>query len=192
MMKINPPELLLPEQYLHWLCSLVELNNHNGATYFALAGILHRKAFYWTVANDDNRGSDGSNLRMRFLEEAGLSPTAYPDLNLGVCTVLEMLIALCDRCETTMMYNPNKGERISRWFWTIMENLGLDRYSDLEIDLAASDEINHKIEVALDRSYDKKGRGGFFPLKNSKKDQREVEIWYQMCAFISENQENFE
>ena len=39
----------------------------------------------------------------------------------------------------------------------------------------------------LAREYSDNGHGGLFPLKNPKKDQRKVEIWYQMTEYINEN-----
>jgi len=37
------------------------------------------------------------------------------------------------------------------------------------------------------RRYSKTGKGGLFPLKHPKKDQTEVEIWYQMQQYVMEN-----
>ena len=46
------------------------------------------------------------------------------------------------------------------------------------------DEILNKF---IDRTYRASGYGGLFPLRHSKEDQRKVEIWYQMAAYLIEN-----
>jgi hypothetical protein len=33
----------------------------------------------------------------------------------------------------------------------------------------------------------KSGLGGMFPLEDPREDQRAIEIWYQMMAYINEN-----
>jgi hypothetical protein len=42
----------------------------------------------------------------------------------------------------------------------------------------------HKLN---NRTYSKLGKGGLFPLRSSAYDQRKVELWYQMAAFMTEN-----
>jgi hypothetical protein len=37
------------------------------------------------------------------------------------------------------------------------------------------------------RLYTTSGYGGLFPLEEPKEDQRKVEIWYQMMAYLGEN-----
>ena len=67
-----------------------------------------------------------------------------------------------------------------------MENLGLD-----PVDMHNSGEYdnvrNHAIiKRFLERAYNRSGRGGLFPIKRVLKDQRRVEIWYQMMDYISQ------
>jgi hypothetical protein len=38
----------------------------------------------------------------------------------------------------------------------------------------------------VNREYDPDGRGGLFPLDGTHANQREVELWYQMQAYIIE------
>ena len=39
----------------------------------------------------------------------------------------------------------------------------------------------------VERRYKRSGEGGLFPLKNAAKDQRKVEIWYQLSSYLLEN-----
>ena len=36
------------------------------------------------------------------------------------------------------------------------------------------------------RTYDSNGYGGLFPLRNPREDQRKVELWYQLNAYLLE------
>jgi hypothetical protein len=47
--------------------------------------------------------------------------------------------------------------------------------------LSVVDEI---LERVIGRTYRPDGRGGFFPLRYAEKDQREVELWYQLNAYV--------
>ena len=44
-----------------------------------------------------------------------------------------------------------------------------------------------KLQIWMQRCFKSDGNGSIFPLKCAKKDQRGVEIWYQMQAYIAEN-----
>jgi hypothetical protein len=47
--------------------------------------------------------------------------------------------------------------------------------------------VNQILTNLVERTYQKNGKGGLFPLKQPAKDQRRVEIWYQMAAYLNEN-----
>jgi hypothetical protein len=44
------------------------------------------------------------------------------------------------------------------------------------------------MERCVWRTYEPNGVGGFFPLENPNEDQREVELWYQMSAYVDDIQ----
>jgi hypothetical protein len=46
--------------------------------------------------------------------------------------------------------------------------------------------IRERAERMVARGYDENGNGGLFPLKNPKEDQRKVEVWMQLNAYIIE------
>ena len=94
-----------------------------------------------------------------------------------------MLIALAQRLEFETALS--KWEKsTAQWFWVLINNLGLDTFTDENFDMEA---VQEKVQIFLDRKYEKNGEGGLFPLKNPKEDQRRIEIWYQMSAYLFEN-----
>jgi hypothetical protein len=123
------------------------------------------------VPNDDNRARDGLDLRRRFERETSIM---LPDL--GECTMLEFLVALSIRLNETV-YDYNDPDRVSDWFGELIDNLEVDRKS-----------IDEIFQCLNGRTYDYNGgNGGLFPLENPREDQREIEVWYQMMAYLREN-----
>lgn len=177
----------LSSAYFEWLCDQVCIDVVNLSHWF-LAKALHRKEFYWTVPNDDNRAFDGIALRDKFLEESYNVNYDIDELELieGPCTMFEMLIALANRCEY-MMAEPQIDDTV-KWFWELLRNVGLDDFSDDSfIDLGGYSAVYSILDRILERSYNSDGTGGLFPLKFPDKDQRKVEIWYQLSAYLIEN-----
>lgn len=171
--------------YFQWLCAVTKINS-SAKSYWILAKDLFKKEFYWTVPNDDNRAQDGKDLRNIFADNNGYSKQERDYLD-GPCSMLEMLIALSRRIEDTMA-DPDKGDQTVRWFWMLIKNMGLDKFTDEDYaDLCGPIIVEQILDEVLDRSYKRSGKGGLFPLKSTKKDQRKVEIWYQMCAYLLEN-----
>lgn len=171
--------------YFEWLCSKADRRVSNSMQddfSISLLRTLHDKEFYWTVPNDDNRCSDGEHLRTKFEEETGFDTYGYLD---KPCSMLEMLVALAIRFEDAM-YEPGTRDRTSVWFWEMCENAGLlDAYLEREdCDELTVDDILNRI---LERTYKRNGAGGLFPLRDTDKDQRNVELWYQMSAYLLEN-----
>lgn len=168
--------------YYIWLCDLVNANGpeHEGQ-YSLLLKTLHETEFVWSIANDDNRAIDGKELRERYADETGQELTERErDIP---CSVLEMLIALSFRCERDIMGEP--GEDLpDRWFWIMIKNLKLDICTDDCFDRIY---VDQQIDLWLMRQYKRNGVGGLFPLLRPDRDQRKVEIWFQLCSYINEN-----
>jgi hypothetical protein len=176
----------LEEQYFVWLYSQIgSVKNRNRArSHWSLARQLHQTEFVWLVPNDDNRVEDGRNLRYRFLAENDgvaneLEPADQNWLSLG-CSMFEMLIALSHRVAFEVDGDPKA------WFWHLIETLDLEQYSDRFYDELARQRIDEAINTVIWRRYSPDGRGGLFPLNNASQDQREVEIWYQLSAYLLE------
>lgn len=168
-------------KYYQWLCDLVKVNQED-KSYWILFKDLHRKEFYWTVPNDDNRGIDGKLLREKFMvEEDSLIPIDGP------CSMLEMIIGLALRMEDTMA-DPDEGDRTVQWFWEMLDNAGLSKFTDdAYYDLFGQVYVDEILDKILGRTYKRNGKGGLFPLEMPSKNQRKVELWYQMSAYLLEN-----
>lgn len=140
---------------------------------------LHATEFVYSIAMDENRAFDGIGLRRRFaLSQDCEDMTDYLD---GPCSVLEMMIALSVRCEENIMDDPQIGDRTGQWFWGMIVNLGLGSMTDGKYDKRYVEDV---LERFLNRDYDPDGRGGLFTVRNTRRDLRDVEIWYQMCWYL--------
>lgn len=190
----------MKNKYFEFLSNLVGDHEHN-----MLLRELHRIEFYSIVPNDDNRGEDGRRLREIFLDGSMEPPSnnyqrryqeshtgsssLQNDLPLGPCTVLEMLIGVAIRMEFNLEGCPFE-KTAAECFWIIINNLELDWCTDAEyLNHMANEIVREQIETLLDRKYDPNGEGGMFPLMRPSRDQREVEIWYQMSEYLLENYE---
>jgi hypothetical protein len=162
--------------YFNWLCAKV-LNLkpfEKPDKYWNLLRKLHRTEFVWVMSGDDNRAEDGKELRKEFILQAELPDD--PDWRILIgCSVLEMLIAFARRAEF------QDETPTPTWFWEFVANLGLDKQTDRDFD-------EEYVEMVLDdfiwRTYNPDGNGGLFPIKNPSADQREIEVWYQFCEYL--------
>lgn len=174
----------IKEEYFSWLCYLVKVRTHDERQR-NLAKQLHQKEYYALIPNDDNRVEDGKKLRQVFADEQ-LDDGDCPCLD-GPCSMLEMLVALSKRVDF-ILGDSHHVDRTSEIFWELVNNLGLRQF--LENDPADEEKV-YGNDVLLDnflsRKYSWTGRGGLFPLKKGNRDQRNVELWYQMMAYLEEN-----
>lgn len=166
----------IEEVYFNWLYSkvaAVEVPTPS-LTYWTLLRDLHSIEFVWLVQGDDNRAEDGLDLRREFLNLSHLEQEPAW-MNIG-CSLLEMLIAFARRCEFETDIS------VRDWFWIMMQNLNLHELND------AQRRISHRSREILDklvwRTYHPNGSGGLFPLSSTPNDQRKVEIWYQWCEYV--------
>lgn len=173
----------LDELYLVWLYAQVEDPNRKNPrqTFWKLCRALFTTEFIWFVPNDDARIEDGRELRFEFLQDAEIPDVDADWIDQGV-SYMEMLIAFSRRAAYQDEKNP------PAWFWLMIRNIGLyecnDSYEDDFINPIV-EEVTNQITF---RQYDMDGRGGLFPLKHPAEDQTKVELWYQMCAYIIENE----
>lgn len=175
----------LDELYFVWLYSQVgsvEIRDPS-RTYWSIIKRLYTKEFVWFVPNDDNRSEDGKDLRREFLREerpilvrqAGKNEW----LRMG-CSVLEMMVGLSRRLAFEADREPRD------WFWEMLDNLKLSSYRDS--DRIPEDRVDEILDRLIFRTYRSDGVGGLFPLDDPHEDQREVEIWYQLSAYLLERE----
>jgi len=175
----------LDELYFTWLYDHVADSSIEdpSKTYWELLRQMYCKEFVWFVPNDDNRIEDGRDLRLEFFND-------FPDLDVDSdwvdqgCSIFELMVGLSRRLSFEAEGAPH------RWFWEMMSNLKISNFSDDFYHSVSNADL--VIEGILDnviwRTYKKNGDGGLFPLKNPTRDQRNVEIWYQLNAYLLESE----
>ena len=172
----------LNDKYFKWMYKLVSDKQIKRSSYRKLLNCLHSIDFTYTIEMDGNRAEDGMDLRYRFgyinsLEE----PIIASYLDDRPCSVLEMMVALAIRCEEQIMGDPDIGDRAGRWFWIMINNLGLSNMDDNNYD----ENYIHKVVIRfLKHDYGKNGNGGLFKINDPRRDIRNVEIWYQMMWYL--------
>jgi hypothetical protein len=170
----------LAEAYGHWLIDQVrEPNAHLRATYWDLLTIWHETEFVWLIPNDDNRLRDGLDLRHQFLD--GHRTRRKIDIeSFGPVSMLEVLIALSRRLSFQISAEPELCAH------ALLRNLGMHKMVD-PLSRYKANKAREILNNLIWRTYEPDGTGGFFPLAFPPGDQRKVEIWYQMHAFVIEN-----
>jgi hypothetical protein len=174
----------LDERYFVWLYSQVAdpTIKDPDLTCWRLFKQLYERPFVWFVSMDDNRVGDGKELRLAFLRSEGLqvSDVDHEWVEIG-CSFLELMIAISGR----LQYQLDPDSTLAYWFWEVlMENIGLHNYNDgAYFEQCDVDEVLNRV---IFRQYEPDGTGGFFPLQHPEKDQRGVELWVQLSAYVIE------
>lgn len=160
----------LDDLYFGWLCSLAGFPEEENVDYLRE---LHSIPFEVVIPNDENREVDGLDLRRDFFEDYGLDlnrrSIEFDELE---CSIFEMILALSERISY------QSGGSTREWVLIITENLGV-RSGRVHPRTAA--------RILNRREYAENGKGGMFPLMYPRQDQKEVEIWYQMSAYLVEH-----
>lgn len=161
------------DRYLEWLRGLV--TGERGPSVERFFFIAWSIPFEPIVDRDENRATDGIDLRYRFEEETSIRLPEF-----GPCTMIELFISIAIRANH-VVYNWEVPDQVPALFWEFMDNLKIinPRLSD--------DEIEGILIRFNNRDYAEDGSdGGIFPLMNPQSNQREIEIWYQMQAYLME------
>jgi len=178
---MNEPQPL-DELYFVWLYSQVadpELTDPS-LTFWNLLKILFTREFIWLIPNDDNRLEDGKALRQEFIHDESLREVDSEWIGLG-CSVLELMVGLARALSFEADGEPHY------WFWRMMQNIGLHKYSDDK--RLQKKQVEKILDRVIFRNYKANGEGGFFPLENPDQDMRKVELWYQLGAYVLEQSE---
>jgi len=177
--------------YFNWILGIIDAEPwdlfHAVNDYKKLLRYLYEVTFYSVIPNDDNRINDGLSLRKRFLSSYKAyyaeNDVQYKTFINKECSILEMMVALAIRGEDNIMYNLEYGDRTNRWFWEMIDNLGLDDMTDYKWNKKKVDTVLYNF---LHRNYKPNGEGGLFVVNNPKRDMRNVEIWYQMLWYFND------
>ena len=172
--------------YFEWMIRLVCDGKYSRRlSWRKLFRLLHETEFIYILEMDGNRADDGTDLRYRFAYEAGYDESIVDStLNIRPCSLLEMMVALAQRCEEHITDDPESGNRTGKWFFEMIESLGLMDMDDGHFDkIIASDILNRFMR----REYRRDGRGGLFTIGDGIHDMRAADIWYQMMWYLNEN-----
>ncbi|MBO7452230.1 MAG: hypothetical protein J6U54_18030 [Clostridiales bacterium] len=157
--------------YHVWLRTLVGNCRH----YTRLIQQLDDTPYTWIFNLDSNRAEGGKSLREKYAYHASVEAD---DVRTSPCTVLEMLISVADHMTDQL------GEDIATWFWVIIDNLGLNSYTD---DDYYPQGVDVKLNNWMRHEYGADGVGSIFPLQHYRGDCRNLDVWSQMNAWINEN-----
>lgn len=167
--------------YYQWLLEKIDGYKYPYYDYSLLLNELHSIEFTYGMSMDQNRADDGVKLRWEFIDEK-LIPDLFYKENIP-CSVLEMMIGLASRCDKEIMNNGVE-HNVAKWFWLMIENLDLMRCNDENFNTGY---VHQQIGIWLNRTFKMNGKGSPFPLRGRGRDQRKVDIWLQMCGYLSEN-----
>ena len=173
----------LNKKYFDWMCQLVcDGRVSKILSYSKLLHQLHEAEFTYTIDMDGNRASDGIELRYRFGYGNHYDMAMVATyLDCRPCSILEMMVALANRCEENIMEDPDIGDRTNDWFWEMIKSLGLEGMTNANYD---KDEVDYILERFINREYEPNGKGGLFTVRYPKRDMRNVEIWFQLCWYL--------
>jgi hypothetical protein len=171
----------LDHLYFEWLYKQVaSIRNRNPRrSYWNMMKHLYDMPFIWIIQHDENRAEDGKCLRDEFIDECDIQDVEVNWLQLE-CSVLEMLIGLSRRASFA-----SQGEPLE-WFWHMLENLGIRQYTDAVWNEMTEEDVTDIMFRVMNRTYERNGDGGLFPLQHAQDDQRRKELWYQLSAYIIE------
>lgn len=173
----------IEDEYFDWIIGLSSSFLQPYGDYRLLSEYLYSREFYSDHGNDADRGEDGLGMRIRFAYDCGYDPSFVEKSLPYPCSMLEMMLALAIRCEEHIMGDPGEEDDSGRWFRVMIESMHLDGMSDDSFDEEYAAE---RVDIVLDRRYSRNGDGSMFRLRNSMRDSRKADIWYQMCWYLAE------
>lgn len=170
----------MTDLYFSWIEKLISDDSVEASDYRKLLLFLNDIPFSYIIPMDDNRIADGIDLRYRFGYDTEIPYAQIATyLDIRTASVLEVMVALSLRIEEQFI----DGDDVGKWFWIMINNLGLGEYKDLYFNKAKVDRI---VKQFIERDYNKNGRGSLFITNNDNTDMRNIEIWDQMHLYLNE------
>ena len=173
-------------RYFVWLCGMVGLGAEEDPPpiMVEVAKKLYSIQFYWDekIVRDENRSEDAKELRVIFSSDQ--RPVYVGDEFYNApANVLEVFVSLAERCFF------QTGKSRADWFLRFVYNLGIMSVVHTSMPSHFEEYIELAVDRWMSRKYEPDGSGGLFPLQHALEDQRQIEIWYQMSAYIIEEME---
>lgn len=167
--------------YFKWLYKIAM--DKVPSSYKQLLQKLFSIEYYYILETDESRAKDGEHLRYRFGREHSFDDFEIEShLDISPCSVLEMMVALALRCEEEIMYDSDYGNRTSQWFFEMLESLKLDSMDDEHFD---EKYVEERICIFLNTLYKSNGSGSLFTVPGTEQDMRQLDIWYQLMAYLN-------
>lgn len=173
----------MTSEYVNWLIGFV-CSGSQRDLYHSLFNSLMDYEFYPIVDHDSNRCTDGLLLRDQFAELNNIPAHFWEGTLANTCSVLEMMVALAISWDRDLMYDPLVGNRTGKWFWEMLNNMGIAEETDLDFNY---DYVDECLRALVERNFSYDGVGGLFPLHEPPCDQRTCELWYQLNYYVMEN-----
>lgn len=151
-------------------------------SYSELCAYLYSRPFFFILPRDEDREDDGLSLRLRIMDYVTYGKRGMALAYSEPCNVLEMMLALAQRAEDDIIFTANK-DHVGELLYDMISSMGIawltdDYYSEVAAQSA--------VDNMLNRRYEPNGHGGLFTVKKTSKDMRDMEIWYQMQAYLNE------
>ena len=172
--------MALDMDYFEYLLYLMRFDTPEHRHFRCLMDDLYDIPFIIKHPMDENRVIDAEDMKKEFLFDHGYDVDS--EFTSRDISILEVLVALSRRIEIEVTGEPGN-DHIERWFWEMLYNLGVllkDNIYDRGL-------VRYKLDVWMLRQYKSNGIGSVFPLKSTKTDQRENDLWYQGQLYLSEN-----
>lgn len=171
----------LEKRYFYWLVDQIASDGKHGKRqYLDLLWQLQNTIFVAIVPHDENRIADAEELRHEFLSDNELERGGR-DWMRSPCSMLELLIILA----TQLDFEVDGG--IEKWFWRLIQNVNLHLYHDERYNEEIEERVSNILDQIVWRQYRPDGLGGLFPLMDARHDQRDIELWYQLNAYLIEH-----
>lgn len=164
-------------KYFEWL---VDVSGLDWRHWSRLLKVLYELDFDSNTL-DDNRAVDGRDLLISCSRD--LRDRSLRSYDFGECSILELFVSLADKMAYEAEGLVEGMQTLQDWFVEMLNNLGLLLYHNGNWQKRSVVDILRRFNS---RRYDSDGFGGAFPLRAPQQNQREVELWYQMNAYLLE------
>ena len=177
------------EGYFRWMYDLVSDKQYfQGKSYTKLFRSLHSIEYYYIIPMDANRAEDAISLRYRFGYDKDVPDALIAsEIDSAPPTVLEVMVALAFRMEEDIMGSSDFGNRIGKWFYMMIDNLGLSAMDNAN-PYYDDTYIFEKVNCWLERDFSPNGEGSLFFIEYPRDDLRTIDIWTQAMWYLTSTQ----